>query len=67
MSAPLRQPIVLELQAAGWEVALSKKNHLRATHPRATAPLFLGGTPSDRRAVANVRSQAKRLLTKENP
>jgi predicted RNA binding protein YcfA (HicA-like mRNA interferase family) len=54
--------VINELRADGWHVEKRRRSgHWVARHPQATALLFMPGTPSDRRAVANIRAQARRL------
>ena len=65
MSHPLRQPIVRELREQGWSVEITRKNHIRATHPDATRPIWLPGTPGSRRNDTRIRLLAKRALGKD--
>lgn len=68
MTAPLRQPIVRDLIADGWQVRHTNGGHLQARHPAASGLLHLSSTPSDPRSEKNARAQARRLLNtqKEN-
>ncbi|MGX5217852.1 type II toxin-antitoxin system HicA family toxin [Pseudomonas segetis] len=43
-------------QAAGWTVHQTRKLHVKFTKP-GRQPVFTGGTPSDRRAWLNAKSQ----------
>jgi hypothetical protein len=47
-------------RAAGWTIALTRGNHIRLTHPKVAAPVFAASTPSDHRALANVRAELQR-------
>lgn len=46
--------------AAGWTVATSGGNHLRWTPPDGGACVFTSATPSDRRALQNMRRDFRR-------
>ena len=43
-------------QSAGWAVQQTRKLHLKFTKP-GRQPVFTSGTPSDRRAWLNAKSQ----------
>ena len=62
MANPMRNPFVRWLKDTGWHVERTKGGHLRATHPDASAPMFLAATPSDHRAERNGKALARRLL-----
>jgi hypothetical protein len=67
MADPMRSPAALWLLEQGWEVVITRANHLRATHPHAPRPLFTGCTPGDKkRPLKHVKTQAARLL-REGP
>jgi hypothetical protein len=65
MAHPLRQDIVLELKAQGWHFEITKKNHIRGTHPQASGTLRMSGTPGDARNAKHIRTQARRLLDRK--
>lgn len=46
----------------GWKVSLTKKCHLRLTHEKYHTPIITGGTPSDHRAIKNLRAHLKRAM-----
>lgn len=64
MGDPLRRPLARELAARGWHLKVTRKGHLKATHPRTREVLFMPGTPSDWRADRNARAAAARALRK---
>lgn len=49
-------------QAAGWRIEPTNGGHLRWTHPAADRPVFSAASPSDWRAVKNVRARLRRAL-----
>jgi predicted RNA binding protein YcfA (HicA-like mRNA interferase family) len=48
-----------EVEARGWNVAPTRRGHLRLTHPNGGL-VFVAGTPSDHRALTNMRAEIKR-------
>lgn len=62
MADPLRSEVARRLRADGWTLTLTRGGHIRATHPHATAVLFVAATPSDTRAGKNTIAQAHRIL-----
>lgn len=47
--------LVLEFQSRGWTVGITGGNHLRWTHTASGEVVFSAATPSDRRAILNIR------------
>lgn len=62
MAHPMHQPIVRELTDQGWTVELTRTNHIKATHPDATRPIFLPGTPGSTRNDKRIRTLARRVM-----
>lgn len=48
--------------ADGWSVEPTNNGHLRWTHPAASRPVFSASSPSDHRAVLNVRARLRRAM-----
>jgi hypothetical protein len=46
--------------AYGWSLEHTRGGHLKLTHPAAAVPIFTASTPSDRRALRNVRAELRR-------
>ena len=60
MSRDVRQ-LVAALREQGWRVELTKNGHYRAYPPAgAGSPVFLPGTPSDHRSLANTIALLRR-------
>lgn len=59
---PRFKDLLKESRAAGWEVRLTRGDHLRWTHPQASSPVFSAATPSDHRAVKNTRAMLRRVM-----
>ena len=53
---------VVAVQRDGWQARRASGGHLRLVHPDATAQVFAGTTPSDRRWTRNTRAQMRRAL-----
>ncbi len=50
-----------DLKARGWRVEYRKRSsHYRLLPPNGGPPLFMGGTPSDRRALLNCKAAVRR-------
>ena len=62
MSHPLQQEVCRELEAMGWTLEITKRNHIKATHPLASRPIWLPGTPGSHRTNARIRTLARRVL-----
>lgn len=52
--------LCLEAQAAGWVVSRTGSDHIRLKAPNGSNA-FTSNTPSDRRAVHNLRAELRRL------
>lgn len=65
MAHPMHQPIVRALRKEGWTFELTRKNHLKGTHPDAARPIWLPGTPGSHRNDTRIRLLAKRALEGE--
>jgi len=50
---------IRKLRRNGYIVRMTN-NHLRITHPSLPVPVFAAGTPSDHRALHNLRAHLKR-------
>lgn len=46
-------------EAQGWTVRITNGGHLRWDSPKGGKPIFTASTPSDRRALANIRSMLR--------
>lgn len=53
--------ILSELQENGWKVIREHKHYI-LNHSESIKNLVVPKTPSDRRAIANIRKQALRLI-----
>jgi predicted RNA binding protein YcfA (HicA-like mRNA interferase family) len=51
--------LVKEAAARGWQATTTRNGHLRLTHPHGGL-VFIAGTPSDHRAMTNMRCEIKR-------
>jgi hypothetical protein len=54
---------IRQLRREGFTATVTGKSHWRVTHPDMTAPVFAAGSPSDRRALLNLRATIRRCLT----
>jgi hypothetical protein len=52
--------LVREARGAGWNVNVTPGGHLRFRAPEGGEPIFAASTPSDPRALANLRAHLKR-------
>lgn len=53
------QSLVEAAQGAGWSVAKTRGNHVKWVSPTG-AVVFSASTPSDHRAIYNIRAQLRR-------
>lgn len=53
--------LVRELEDKGWRVIISQNNHHKAFHPDGEHMIVFANTPSDHRAIKNIRSMVKRI------
>ena len=51
--------LVVDLARRGFEISKTRGGHLKIVHPAMAGPVFTGSTPSDRRAVANMKTDAQ--------
>jgi hypothetical protein len=49
------------LTRSGFKVTVTGRSHFKITHPEILRPIFAGGTPSDRRAIHNLRAMIRRM------
>lgn len=54
------EALLREVEARGWTVVKTNNNHWRMTHPGTAKVIFASSTPSDWRAVTNMRSMVQR-------
>jgi predicted RNA binding protein YcfA (HicA-like mRNA interferase family) len=64
MTSPLKRQHVRRAVAQGWRASLTKGSHVRLIHTPTGAVVFCSGTPSDRRAAAQVVADLRRALRK---
>jgi predicted RNA binding protein YcfA (HicA-like mRNA interferase family) len=50
------------LKQEGWRVTPLRKGHTRLVHPKAARVVFASKTPSDVRALHNIRAVCRRVL-----
>jgi hypothetical protein len=50
-----------DLRRHGYKVTFTAGGHVKITHPSLRMPVFAPGTPSDRRATANLLAHLRRL------
>jgi hypothetical protein len=50
------------LERAGFRVTVTGGNHLKIMHPVMIGPVFMSSTPSDRRAIRNLRATLRRRM-----
>ncbi len=60
MSRDIHQLVKKIRQLPGWDVTLKRGGHYSARGP-SNAPRHFSSTPSDKRSIANIKSQLKRL------
>ena len=46
----------------GYQIEMTKSNHIKFRHPRGKKIVFTSGTPSDRRSYMNCRMELERNL-----
>lgn len=51
--------LIAEATRQGWQIELTGSNHLRWRSPEGK-PVFSASTPSDHRAIKNIRSMLRR-------
>lgn len=49
-------------EAHGWSVSKTNGGHLRYTHPDVDTPVFGATSPSDWRAIRNMKARMKRAM-----
>lgn len=49
-----------EYRTAGWTIKRTGGGHLRWTGPKGEGPIFTASTPSDHRAIQNVKAMLRR-------
>jgi len=54
--------LLRRLKQEGWQVTPSRKGHTRLVHPKASRVVFAPKTPSDVRALHNIRAVCRRVL-----
>jgi predicted RNA binding protein YcfA (HicA-like mRNA interferase family) len=54
-----------EIRAMGWDVRLTRGNHLVCTHPDTTQQVFCAATPSDRKWKKNTMKNMRKALRKK--
>lgn len=54
------RPLVAKAQKAGWKLERRPSNHLWLLSPDGKTIISFSGTPSDRRAIHQLRSQLRR-------
>lgn len=47
--------IIREAEEKGWRFEMTNSGHIRAKHSDGSRIVFISGTPSDRRALINIR------------
>lgn len=57
--------MIKEMKALGWEHKIRRNNHEMLFHEK-YGKVFMAATPSDRRAVLNIRSVIKRKMREAN-
>jgi hypothetical protein len=60
MSIPKRQRDLQRLCGPGWSISVTGGNHVMLKHDNGTV-IYTGQTPSDRRAVRNLRASLRRV------
>jgi predicted RNA binding protein YcfA (HicA-like mRNA interferase family) len=58
----VRADILKLAEQHGWSVEGTKNGHLRLRHEQASGVVIVSSTPSDPRALANLRSDLRRAL-----
>lgn len=53
--------LVRELEDKGWRVIIAQNNHHKAFHPDGEHMIVFANTPSDHRAIKNIRAMVKRI------
>jgi hypothetical protein len=53
---------VRRLRRDGFTASVTGRTHWRISHPDLESPVFAAGTPSDRRALHNLRATIRRNL-----
>jgi predicted RNA binding protein YcfA (HicA-like mRNA interferase family) len=52
----------LDLERSGFSTTLTRGGHVRISHPLMNGPVFAASTPSDHRAIRNVRALIRRKM-----
>ena len=53
--------ILRQAKKDGWEIEITRSNHIRLTHMKSRAVTFSAGTASDWRSLLNLKARLRRL------
>jgi len=51
-----------DLERSGFSTTLTRGGHIRISHPHMNGPVFAASTPSDHRAIHNLRALIHRKM-----
>lgn len=64
MSSKEIKQIIREAEDLGWEVNLTNNGHYKCQHPSGGL-IFMASTPSDRRALRNIRNYLRKMQNRK--
>jgi len=60
-----RRDLLERAEAMGWRIQWTKGGHLKLTHPKADAPVYISSSPSCPRALKNAEAMLRQVTAEE--